>query len=303
MGKLSGLKAFYEAKWRVLLIITLLMIPTALGILIVSKATTGEYFQKGVSLKGGDTYTFPVDKEYDLEQLQLSLARNNPGADITVRGVSEFGRLSAVIVEVSDIDEDSLVSSIESEGIMVVQGEYSKESIGSSLGQSFFRQLIIAVIIAFVFMAVVVFLTFRKLLPTGFIILAVSSTIIEALAVVSLLGIKVSTAGVAAFLMLIGYAVDSNILLTSRAIKRKEGRLTDRINSALRTGLTMTLTALVTVTVAYFFSDSDVIKQIMLILALGLIFDLINTWVQNVAIIRWDEHRKQKKLEAEHGQA
>lgn len=302
MGMLSGLKRFYEAKWKTLLIITLLLIPIALGILLVSKVTTGEFFQKGVSLKGGETYTFPVDRDYDLEQLRSSLI-SSTGTDISVRGVSEFGRLTAIIVEASDIDEDSLISSIKSEGIKVVEGTYSKESIGSSLGQSFFRQLIIAVIIAFVFMAIVVFLTFRKLLPTGFIILAVASTIIEALAVVSILGIRVSTAGVAAFLMLIGYAVDSNILLTSRAIKRKEGALTDRINSALRTGLTMTLTAFVTVTVAYFFSDSDVIKQIMLILALGLIFDLINTWVQNVAIIRWDAHRRQKKLEAEHGQS
>ena len=302
MGMLSKIKQFYESKYKVLLIIALLLIPAALTVLFVTKLSTGEFINKGVSLKGGDSYTFPIDIEVDLEQLQNTLTAQNPGADITVRGISEFGTLSAIIIEASDLNEDSLIASLESQGIQVVQGNFSKESIGSTLGKSFFRQLIVAVIVAFIFMAIVVFITFRNILASLFIILAVFSTLIETLAVISLLGINISTAGVAAFLMLIGYAVDSNILLTSRVLKRKEGQLSDRINSALRTGLTMTLTALVTVTVAYFFSDSDVIKQIMIILAVGLIFDVINTWIQNVGILRLNAAKKQRKLEAQHGQ-
>lgn len=298
MGIISSLKHFYETKYAVLLVITLLLIPAAFGVLLYSKAATGEYFQKGVSLKGGDTYTIPVSQQIDVQALQENLAQRLPTADLTVRGVSEFGRLTAIIIEAADAPEDDLLSALRAEGVSVVEGTYSIEHTGASLGASFFRQLVIALIAAFVLMGIVVFITFRNLLPSTFVILAVFSTILETFAVASLLEVKISTAGIAAFLMLIGYSVDTDILLTTRTLRRKEGHLNDRIYSAMKTGVTMTLTALVTVTLAYFFADNDVIKQIMLILSIGLLFDLVNTWIQNVAILRWYLNRK---TEVQHG--
>jgi len=294
MGIKSVLKGLYETKYKAVLLVTLLLIPAAFGILLYSKATTGEYFQKGVSLKGGDTYTIPVDQYVPVESLQDRLSSRLPNADLTVRGISEFGRLTGITIEVADATEEEVISSLRAEGIRIEDGSYSKESIGASLGASFFQQLTIAIIFAFLFMAIVVFITFRSLLPSMFVILAVFSTILQALAVTSLIGIKLSTAGIAAFLMLIGYSVDTDILLTTRVLRRKEGAVMDRVYSALKTGITMTLTALVTVTLAYFLTDSEVIKQIMLILTIGLVFDLINTWVQNVGIIRWYLERKER---------
>lgn len=293
MGLLSNVKHFYETKYRVLLILTLFMIPAAFGVLLYEKSVTGDYFHKGISLKGGDSYTFPVTQAVDLQTLQQTLAQVHPNADMTVRGVSEFGKLSALIVEVSDLNESALIASLNNAGIQVTPGNYSKESIGASLGEAFFKQTIIALIAAFVLMAIVVFITFRSILPSSFVILAVVSTTLETLAVVSLLQIPLSTAGIAAFLMLIGYSVDTDILLTNRALSRKEGTLLSRIYSAMKTGMTMTLTAIVTTGIAYVFSDSDVIKQIMLILTIGLLFDMINTWVQNVGILRWHFARKE----------
>ncbi|MBI4145275.1 hypothetical protein HY493_03645 [Candidatus Woesearchaeota archaeon] len=302
MGLLSSIKRFYETKYKALLLITLLLIPAALGMLAYSKLATGEYFQKGVSLKGGDTYTIPIGTPVDLEALQNSLSQRLPESDITVRGISELGTLSGIIIEASDVEEAALVAALADEGVVVVAGDYSKESIGSSLGESFFRQTILALIAAFVMMAIVVFITFRNLLPSLYVVLAVISTVLETLAIASMLEIKISTAGIAAFLMLIGYSVDTDILLTSRALQRKEGALMDRIYSAMKTGITMTLTALITTSIAYVFSDSDVIKQIMLILTIGLLFDLVNTWIQNVGILRFYLERKERKsTEAHHG--
>src|SRR3989338_867582 len=138
MGFKDSIRQFYETKYKALLLITLLLIPVALGVLIVSKFTTGEFFQKGVSLKGGDTYTFPVAEEFSLEELQAWLGNAHPDADITVRGVSEFGRLTAIIVEAAYIDEQALVSSLQEKGIDTKPGAYSRESIGASLGATFY---------------------------------------------------------------------------------------------------------------------------------------------------------------------
>ena len=120
------------------------------------------------------------------------------------------------------------------------------------------------------------------------VILSAFADIIMPLAVIDYFGIKLSAAGIAAFLMLIGYSVDTDILLTTRALKKKEGALNERIFGAFKTGSFMTITALVAVLPAFFIISGlpDSFRQIFLILALGLFADLINTWLTNVGIIK-----------------
>jgi preprotein translocase subunit SecF len=172
----------------------------------------------------------------------------------------------------------------------------STETTGSSLGGGFFNQTMMAMLIAFVCMGIVVFVSFRNFAPSMMVIICVFVDIVETLAVVNLLGIKISTAGIASFLMLIGYSVDTDILLTSRVLRGKEGTVFDRVISAAKTGLLMTLTAITAVTIGLIMSSSGTIKEIMTIILIGLIFDIINTWVQNVALLRYYvEHIKGKK--------
>jgi len=150
-------------------------------------------------------------------------------------------------------------------------------------------------IIAFVLMSIVVFLFFKTFMPSTAVIVCAISDIIETLAIFNLTGIKLTTAGVAAFLMLIGYSVDTDMLLTTRVLKRREGTMMSRIYSAIGTGMTMTLTTIVAVVVALVFIKSDVIRQIMTIILIGLLLDIVNTWIQNVGIVRMYIERREKQ--------
>ena len=96
--------------------------------------------------------------------------------------------------------------------------------------------------------------------------------------------------------MLIGYSVDTDILLTTRVLKRQEGgSLMNKIFNAMRTGLILTTTSFAAVLSAYIFTESDVIKQITLILTIGLFFDVIYTWLQNAVILRLYMERKHRE--------
>jgi preprotein translocase subunit SecF len=143
----------------------------------------------------------------------------------------------------------------------------------------------------------VVFVYFRVPIPCFAVILCALCDIVETLALVNLLGVKLSTAGVAAFLMLIGYSVDTDMLLTARVLRRKEGLLIDRIVSAIKTGVMMNVIAIGAVTVGLLLAQSDVLRQIMLILLIGLIFDMINTWIQNAGLLKNYVEGKEKKHE------
>ena len=114
---------------------------------------------------------------------------------------------------------------------------------------------------------------------------------------VDILGMKLSTAGIVSFLMIIGYSIDTDILLTNRILKRREGSLNEKIFGAFKTGITMTLTSFFAILGALIFvqSFSIVLTQIFTILVIGLGFDIINTWITNVSVLKWYVERKERR--------
>ncbi len=146
-------------------------------------------------------------------------------------------------------------------------------------------------------MGVVVFFYFKIPIPSLAVVLSAVCSAIGTWAVLVLFDVKLSTAGVAALLMIIGYSVDTDILLTARVMRRKTGvSIFEATVGAFKTGMVMTLTAIATVSICYFLSSSLVLKQIMLILMIGLCFDIMNTWIQNAGILRWYLEKKGDRI-------
>ena len=126
-------------------------------------------------------------------------------------------------------------------------------------------------------------------IPSFAVILSAFADILMTLAVVDMTGMSLSIAGVIAFLMLIGYSVDTDILLTSRLLKDKEGNVNHRLFGAFKTGITMTLTAIaaVGVSLAIIYDFSSTLRQIFTIILIGLLFDIVNTWFTNASMLKW----------------
>jgi len=141
-------------------------------------------------------------------------------------------------------------------------------------------------------MAITVFIIFRNFVPSIAIILAALSDILIALAGMSLFGIPLSLASVGGILMLIGFSVDTDILLTTRLLKRKEGSITEKAIEAMKTGLTMSITAIAAMASLYlvtifFIPQAVVLSNIAAVLIIGLVADIIATWLMNLGILRW----------------
>ena len=153
--------------------------------------------------------------------------------------------------------------------------------------------MLYAVLFAFLFMALVVFITFRLFVPSFAIVLCAFSDIVTTLAIVDLIGLRIGTSGIAAFLMLIGYSIDTDILLTTRVLKRKEGMVIERFKGAFKTGLTLSVATIVALFFAFIFTNSIVLKQIFLIIVIGLICDIFYTWIQNGCMLYWYAMKKE----------
>ena len=291
-----GLKSIYEHKYKKLLIIPLVLLLLAVTQIIVQYSITGDFVNRGISLKGGSTISFDYTSAVEPAELELFLNERFPKADISVRTLSSAGKVVSLAVD-SDAQENdeinALLIALEKK-VKITKENFSVEVTGSSLGTSFFKQILIALLVAFFLMGLVVFIYFRTLAPSLAVILAAASDIVVTLAIFNLTGIKLSSAGIAAFLMLIGYSVDTDILLSTRVLKRKEGTVMERIYGSMKTGLTMSATTLSAILIALIFVQSDTIKQIMIILFIGLLVDLVMTYIQNVGILRLYLERKRK---------
>jgi len=278
---------WYDKNYKLLLIIPIVLLILSSVYIGFFYAKNNDFIHKDVSLTGGTSVTiFEKINPADLEQ---SLAGKL--GEINTREIYDLitQEQKAVIIETTADGETTKRVLEEYLGYELNSENSSFEFTGSSLSESFYKQLLIAVLVAFFFMAIVVFIIFRSFVPSTAVILSAFADILMTLALADFLGIRMSSAGIVAFLMLIGYSVDTDILLTTRILRRQEGTINQRIIGAFKTGITMTLTSLMAVVFALIIvsSFSPILTQIFTILSIGLIFDILNTWITNVSILKW----------------
>ena len=166
----------------------------------------------------------------------------------------------------------------------------SVSSVSPAYGSSLLEQSIWAVIFAFAIMTIVIFAFFRSLVPSTAVVISAFSDMLIPLAVMDILGIKLSLATIPALLLLIGYSIDSDILLTRRTLSGRRSQFYENVEKAMGTGITMTTTSMaamfVMAVVAHIFTIFT-LRDIGIILFVGLGTDIINTYMMNVALLRW----------------
>lgn len=290
--KKAKINKLYNKHYKKLLILPLLIVIFSLIYMGMFYSANNDFIYKDVSLTGGTSVT--LSGEHSVEDLAISL--EGKLEDYHIRSISDLttSQQTAVIVETKS-DLNTTRSVLESVlGYELTEDNSSIEFTGPSLSESFYKQLLVAILVAFIFMAIVVFILFRTIAPSIAVIISAFADILVTLVAVNMLGIQMSSAGIIAFLMLIGYSVDTDILLTNRVLKQKEDSTNRKLLGALKTGLTMSLTSFVAMLTALLVvrTFSPVLTQIFFILVIGLIFDIFNTWVTNASLIKWYVDKK-----------
>jgi len=285
-------RSWYDKNYRLLMLIPFLLIISSLIYLSMFYSSHGSLFYQDVSLSGGTVITLKGD--FDSNPLKEAL--KSEFNDVSFRELTDItsGKQLALIIE-STSQSEILTQAVEKNlGYNLTEENSSVEFTGSTLSESFAKQLLVALLMSFVLMSIVIFVMFRSFIPSIAVIFSAFANMVLPLVLINILGIKLSIAGIAAFLMIIGYSVDTNILLTKRAITPGDKPLNSRIFGAFKTGTLMIGAALAAVLPAFFFFQGlpDTFRQIFLIMALGLFFDIINTWMMNAGIIKWYCDRK-----------
>lgn len=289
---MTDLWKVYEKNYKKLMLLPLCVLLFFSGVIVYHKVTTGEYFNKDISLKGGTSITFYTDRELTGVSEWL---RDSWGSDTQLIIISdplsgfkgyEF-RVGRELSNEEISDKLSLLVNRE-----VGSDEFSIAFQGASIAQNFFHESLIIIGVSFVFMSLVVLYYFKSFVPAISITFSTIADVIVVIGVLNLLGVPLSVASIGALLMLVGLSTDSDMLLAANIIKKQRKGLMKRLKKSFKTELTMSLAAITTSTVMYLLTSVDMIKSIALILLIGSVSDLLNTWVLSAGFQRMYKERE-----------
>ncbi len=271
---------------RQLAAVPLAVLALALAVLLGWYLLTGAPVALGIEFAGGTELT--VDTASDRGEIPAAFDAEPESVQAVQAEDDRY------IVQFASTDESAL--SEQAEANLEPAGDggvvQSVTSTSAAFGAQAQRTALLGIGAAFVGMSLLAFALFRTFVPSVAIVVSAFSDIVIPLAVMNLVGIPLSLGTVAALLMLIGYSVDSDILLNN-SVLRRSGDFTESVHRAMRTGVTMTVTsmaAMAVMAVAATAFGIDLLSSIGLILFVGLAADLMNTYLLNLSLLRWYVH-------------
>ena len=192
-------------------------------------------------------------------------------------------------------NETLLVKSMFLSQFGISENSVNVELRGATITSVYSEQAIRAIVGAFIAMGVIIFITFRHRVTVGAILLAVGLDLLGVFGCMALFGVELSLASIAGLLMLIGYTVDTNILLTTRVLKRVGGEPKEQVIDAMRTGLMMSGSTLIPLFAINILTTAPQLYELTAVLIFGIIIDILNTWFLNAAIVMRHAERQRKK--------
>jgi preprotein translocase subunit SecF len=244
-----------------------------------------------------------IAKAGDVEELReqvLGKAREivaivSPGTDVGTDPRAAVEIAQELFLNEKSAQRDEVAAKIES---VVHVKQSSFKEVGSSLSKFFFNKTQEVVIFSFVLSAIIIFLVFRSFVPSVAVMFGATADIIITAGVMGLIGIPLSLASVAALLMLIGFSLDTDVMLTARVIKRKEGTAAERAFEAMKTGLTMNLSVLISFGVLLslsLFLQIPFYYQVGSVAVIGACVDAIATWMGNAPLVLQHAQKKERQ--------
>ncbi|MFM7088254.1 MAG: protein translocase subunit SecD [Candidatus Paceibacterota bacterium] len=164
----------------------------------------------------------------------------------------------------------------------------SKQTIGATLGESAISAGVKAGIVSFLLISLFLVLWYR--LPGVLSVIGLGSFMVIMLALFKLIPVTLTVAGIAGFIIAIGFAVDANVLIFERV--REELKSGRTINNAVQTGFSRAWFSIrdsnsstfITAIILFWFG-TPLIKGFALTLGLGVLVSLISALIITRALL------------------
>jgi preprotein translocase subunit SecF len=276
---------YTEYSNRQLVVVPLAVLALAVVVIGGWYAVTGAPATLGLEFTGGVELRIADDGQGDVEERIQTAFDREPNSIRAIPADDVY----VVTFRAGADDPDGLAGDLQDQADAAGLSTEAVDQVSASFASDTARTAVFGLGLAFLGMSVLVFALFRTIVPSVAVVASAFSDLVIPVAAMNLIGIEMTLGIVAALLMIIGYSVDSDILLNN-SVLRRTGGFYESVSRAMRTGVTMTITsmaAMIVMAVVATVFGIDLLRDIGIILAIGLCADLMNTYLLNVALLRW----------------
>lgn len=272
--------------------------------MVINTATFGSWLRYGVDFTGGTLIQVDFAGDVPVERLRSV----NSAWQITRFGEVENSEYLIRIASFEDrLDVDPLAGVTQALDADFGADSYEvvrREAVGARVGDELQQRALLAILISLV--GTLIYLAFRFEWRFGFAaVVGTSFVVLVTLGIIAILRMEVSVSTVAAFLTIVGYALNDTIVVFDRIRenlgKAKRGtplvEVTDRaINETLPRTVLTSVTTLATLLTLYLLGGA-VIRDFALVLILGVSIAIFSTiFVASPALVeinaRWPRRAK-----------
>ncbi len=298
------------------------LIPAILFVANVFIAFVYPGIKLGVDFRGGILVSFASDKPVPADKLAAAVKAATGVAEVTVVPTESFGtgpRYGGIVevvypeniklVPESNVQTPQLTAGTGSEltadqfkqkvleAIKKVVPDAQNiviQDVTPAIGSTFWNKAMNMAIWAFVLMAISVFAFFRKGIPTAIMIGSAIFDLIGMLALMALFNIPLNLDTITILLMMVGYSIDTDIVLSTHLLKRTKSEEGDEFSRAARaatTGLHMsgtTLVAMLFILAVGYLTRNLAVMRVGAVMIFGVLADIVITWFLNAPVmITW----------------
>jgi len=265
------------------------LLPIPLVLLVISLfgiykvySETGDLFLKDVDLKGGTSLTLIFNTTISTEEIEPIFKERLKTFTLSSSKTLE-GYTSINILTEESINASEIINFLNSKNFY--PSDYSIQFVGPELGNIFFSQITTLLLIAYVFLFITNLFIYKNPVVGATIILSSLTNIIAVFGIMNLLNQKFSFAGFSSLLMLIAFAIDTNVILATKVLSAPKEEFYEQYKKALITGITINFDLIISMLIVLYLTNSSLLMNIAQVQIIGFTADIVNAWILNAALI------------------
>jgi preprotein translocase subunit SecF len=283
--------SFIENNYKKFLLLSISLFAIFIGIILFNYFKYGYIINKSITISGG--YVTLINNNYNLTNTEIQNILNQ----MNITDYVLYSTPNIIYIESRDQINRTLLINLLNQyyNISIQPSDISIQQYSSLVGDLIFNQFLFFVILAMILAAFVIFIAFRVSNTTLNIISTILFDIIGLLAILSITKYPIGANGFIAMLMILGFAIDNNVVLSTNMIKEKDKPFIERVKMSFRVGMLMEIIALYTLLLLYFIVPDPSVNEFAFVLSTATILDLIYYLIGNIPLYKYFEAKKEQE--------
>lgn len=277
---------YQRLKNRHLIAIPLAVAAIFLVSILIFGVTLGRDFRGGSVVMVQGLQSVP-----DLSDVKSAVA-SSLGKDIDVLPVENGFHIETDTL--SEIEENN-VKGVLSDQFGISISSVAIEPAGPAISSLQIEQMLYSIIAAFVVIGVITLIIFRRRIVPIAILLVIGLDIICVFGCMSLLRVPLGLASMIAVVVLIAYAVDTNILLAYHVLKGVGGDPRGQAAASMTTGVMTSVVLIVVFLSLNFLTGIAQLSLLTVTVIFGIVINVFNTWFLSAGLLLRQAERKPGK--------